>query len=92
MTAEEEDEYWRNINILEVEGHREVEGPQIENLDIFEPLKTKKVNIGTEAEVKFARIGDYWDDATVDKVVELLREYQDLFPTKFLDLNDIIRN
>eukprot|EP00253_Pinus_taeda_P003425 PITA_03425 len=31
-------------------------------------------------------MGDYWDDATVDKVAELLQEYQDLFPTKFLDL------
>lgn len=36
------------------------------------------------------KIGDYWDDATVDKVVELLNEYQDLFPTKFLDLKGII--
>jgi len=43
----------------------------------------KQVNIGTEAEPKFAKIGDYWDDAMVDKVTELLHEYQDLFPTKF---------
>jgi len=26
----------------------------------------------------------------MDKVVELLQEYQDLFPTKFLDLNGIV--
>jgi len=26
----------------------------------------------------------------VDKVAELLREYQDLFPTKFIDLKGII--
>ena len=43
-----------------------------------------------EAEPKFAKIGDYWDDETVDKVSELLREYQDLFLTKFSDLKWII--
>jgi len=36
------------------------------------------------------KIGDYWDDGIIDKVVELLREYQDLFPSKFLDLKGII--
>ena len=53
-------------------------------------MKTRYVNIGTEEEPKFAKIGDYWDYATIDKVVELLREYQDLFPTKFLDLKGIL--
>ena len=37
-------------------------------------------------------LGDYWDDATVDKVVELLREYQDFFPTKITDLKGIVGN
>ena len=36
------------------------------------------------------KIGDYWDDATMDKVVELLREYQDLFLTKIMDLKGIV--
>jgi len=35
-------------------------------------------------------IGDYWDDVMVDKVIDLLREYQDLFPTKIMDLKEII--
>jgi len=67
-----------------------VEGPQLENLDITEPLRTRQVNINTEVELKFAKIGDYWDDATVDKVAELIHEYHDLFPTKFSDLKGII--
>lgn len=92
VTAEEEDEDPRNINIPKVEGNLEVKGPQIDNMYMTTPLKTKQVNIGTEAEPKFTNIGDYWDDATVDKVVELLCEYQDLFPTKFLDLKGIIGN
>lgn len=53
-------------------------------------LKTKQVNIETEADPNFAKIEDYWDDAIVDKVFELLHEYQDLFSTKFSDLKGII--
>jgi len=53
-------------------------------------LKAKQVNIGTKVEPKFAKIGDYWDDTMVDKVAELLHEYQDLFATKFTDLKWII--
>ena len=47
VTVEVEDEDPRNINILEVEGHHEVEGLQIYNPDITVPLKTKQANIGT---------------------------------------------
>ena len=75
MTAEAKDEDPRNINIPEVEGHCEVEGTKIENPNITMPLKTRQVNIGIEAEPKFAKIEDYWDNATVDKVIEFLREY-----------------
>lgn len=38
------------------------------------------------------KIGDYWDEYIVDKVVELLREYQDLFTIKFLDLKGILQD
>ena len=92
MTAEEDDEDPRNINIPEAEGHQEVEGPQIENPDITAPLKSKQVNIGMEVAPKIAKIGDYWDDATLDKVVEFLCEYQDMFRNKFSDLKGIIGN
>lgn len=54
------------------------------------PLKTRQLNIGTKVETKFANIGEYWDDAIVDKVSELLCRYQDLFPTKFSELKWII--
>ena len=90
VITEEEDEDLRNINILETEGHHKIEGTQIENPYITAPLKTKQVNVGTNAELKFAKIRDYWDDTTMDKVSELLREYQDLFPTNFLELKGII--
>lgn len=90
VSVEEEDEDARNINIPGAKGHREVEGLQIENPDIIVPLKTNQVNIGTEAELKFAKIRDYWNDAIMDEVSELLCKYQDFFPTKFSDLKGII--
>lgn len=37
-------------------------------------------------------MGDYWDEYTVDNVVELLREYQDLFPMKFSNFKGIVRD
>jgi len=60
-----------------------VEGPKLETPYYTQPIKIKKVNIGTDENPKFANIGDYWDDETISKIVELLSEYQDLFPTKF---------
>jgi hypothetical protein len=36
----------RDIQIEEVEGERDVEGPPIESKVIFAPIKIKKVNIG----------------------------------------------
>eukprot|EP00253_Pinus_taeda_P005731 PITA_05731 len=35
-------------------------------------------------------LGDYWDDATMNKVIELLPKYQDLFPTKITKLKGIL--
>jgi len=58
--------------------------------DVAQPLKVKKVNIGTTETPKFANIGDYWEDETVSMVTGLLHEYQDLFPTKFSEMKGII--
>lgn len=35
-------------------------------------------------------IGDYQDEDIVEKVAELLQEYQDLFPTNLSDLKRIV--
>jgi len=74
ITKEEDEDPWK-INIPKIEGHREVEGLHVENLDITTLLKTNQVNISTKVESKLMKIEDYWDDAMVDKVIELLREY-----------------
>lgn len=55
-------------------------------------VKNKQVNIGMEAEPKIVKIGDYWESPTVDKVTELLHEYQDLFLSKFMDFKGIIKD
>ena len=81
--AEEEKDEPRNTNIPELEGSRKVQGPKLELLEITNKLKTKKVNIGTEAEPKLTSIGDYWDEETMGCIADLLQQYQDLFPTKF---------
>lgn len=65
-------------------------GPEIEMVDITNPLNTIKVNIGSKDEPKFATIGDYWDEETINKVTYLLHEYQELFPTKFSDMKGIV--
>jgi hypothetical protein len=71
------------VNIVESEGKRDIEGPGVELLFIGQPIKIKKVNILIDQAPKLANVGDYWDDATIDKIKKLMHEYQDLFPTKF---------
>jgi hypothetical protein len=78
-----------DIQIEEVEGERDVEGPPIESEVISAPIKIKKVNIGTTEQPKIASIGDYWDEQTLESITELLREYSDLFPTTFTEMKGI---
>jgi hypothetical protein len=49
----------------------------------------KKVNIGTIENPKMANIGDYWDEKAMERIIELLREYSDLFPTNFTEMKGI---
>jgi hypothetical protein len=85
----DEDNDPRKVNIVEKKGQRDVEGPGVKLPFIGQPIKIKKVNIGTTQAPKFTNIGDYWDVSTVNKITELLHEYQDLFPTKFTDMKGI---
>jgi hypothetical protein len=77
------------VNIAKTEGQRNIEGPRIELPFVGQPIKLKKVNIGTKKTPKLENIRDYWDDATISKITKLLHEYQDLFPTKFIDMKGI---
>jgi hypothetical protein len=88
INADEDDDP-RNLNIAKTEGHGDIEGLGVELPFIGQPIKIKKVNIGTEQAPNPANVGDYWDDATIDKISKLLHEYQDLFPTKFTNMKGI---
>ena len=81
MAKEDDDPH--NINIPELEGSRDVQGPALEIPKVTKKVKIKKVNIGTDANPKIASIRDYWDDETIGHIADLLQEYQDLFSTKF---------
>jgi len=67
-----------------------VRGSEIEDPDITVLLKTKQVNIEKEENPNYATLGNYWDDAMVEKVVELLQEYCNLFPTNMTELKGIL--
>ncbi|KAH9298190.1 hypothetical protein KI387_029872 [Taxus chinensis] len=51
-----------------------------------EPLKTNKVNIGLGEEPKEAIIRDYWLDKEFSKIIEILHEFEDLFPHRYHEL------
>jgi hypothetical protein len=85
----DEDDDPGKVNITETKGERDVEGPRVKLPFIGQPIKIKKVNSGIEETPNLANVRDYWDAATMDKITELLHEYQDLFPTKFTDMKGI---
>ena len=79
----------RHLYFEETKGERDIkEEPTIEGIHLL-PLRTKKVNIGTEDKPKLATIGDYWDEQTTKEIFSLLKEYEDLFPSSIADLKGI---
>jgi hypothetical protein len=42
-------------------------------------LKTKEFNISNDDRPKMARVGDYWTEKETTDIVDLLKEYQDVF-------------
>jgi hypothetical protein len=61
----------------------------MESKTYTQSMKARKVNIGTEEIPKFAQIGDYWDEETIEKIAYLLHEYQDIFQTTFSNMKGI---
>lgn len=90
--ATEEDDDLHNVNILKSERSHDVQGLVLDIPKVIEKVKTKEVNIETDANPKMASIGDYWHDQTVGHIADLLQEYQDLFLTKFTKMKGILRD
>ena len=53
-------------------------------------IKIKEVNIANEGQPKMARIGDYWPDQQTTEIIDLLKEYQDLFARDYKDLKGLV--
>jgi hypothetical protein len=66
-----------------------VEVPPVESEVITALIKVKKANIGTIENPKMASIGDYLDEKIVEIITELLRYYNNLFPTTFIEIKAI---
>jgi CTP:phosphocholine cytidylyltransferase-like protein len=60
-----------------------VEVPSLKSELFVAPTKVNKVNIGTNENPKMESIGDYWDEKIVERIMELLHKYNDLFPMTF---------
>ena len=86
----EDDDELRNINILKTEGSRDIAAPYVPTDPMSQPLKIRKVKIGTKENPKFPNVGDYWGEETTEKIIDLLHEFQDLFPTKFSEMKEIL--
>jgi hypothetical protein len=79
-----------DIQIKEAEGERELEGPNLESKVIVAMIKVKKFNIRTIENPKIGSTGDYWDEKTLESIIELLHEYNDMFPTTFTKMKGIV--
>ena len=75
VTREHDDDDPCNIKIPESEGTRAMEGSGVSRNKFLNPLKIKKVNIGSLENPKFANIVDYWDGETIEKITYLLHEF-----------------
>ena len=69
VTSEPDDDDPCDVNILESKGTHAMKGFGISSDQFLNPLKVKKVNIGSLENTKFTNIGDYWDDETVKKII-----------------------
>ena len=92
MMREPNDDDPLDINILESVGMCIVEVFCISSDQFQIPLKVNKVNIGSPDNPKFANIGDYWDEETVGNIIDLLHDFQDLFPTIFSEIKGIVKD
>ena len=75
VTRDPNDDEPLDINILDSKGMHVVEGLGISSDQFLSALKIKKVNIGSIKNLKFVKIGDYWDDETIKNITHLLYEF-----------------
>ena len=75
MMGEPDDDDPLDKNIPNLKGMHTVEGFGISSDQFLSPLKIKKFNFGSPENPKFTNIGDYWDEETIGKVIDLLHAF-----------------
>ena len=53
-------------------------------------VKTKEVDISTDDQPKIVKIGDYWREEQTTEIVNLLKEFQDVFSRDYKDLKGLV--
>ena len=86
----EDDDELHNINITETKGSWDVAAPDIPIDPMNQLLNIRKFNIGTKENPKFASVGDYWDEETMEKIMDLLHEFQYLLLINFSEMKGIL--
>jgi hypothetical protein len=54
-------------------------------------IKTKEFDISIDGRPKMARVGDYWSDKKTMEIVDLLKEYQDVFTHDYKYLKGLVQ-
>ena len=53
-------------------------------------MKIKEVDISNDDRPKIAKIGDYWTEAQTTEIVNLLKDFQDVFVADYKDLKGLV--
>ena len=53
-------------------------------------FKTKEFNISSDDRPKMEKIGDYWNEEQTTEIVNLLKEFQDVFARDYKDLKGLV--
>lgn len=54
-------------------------------------IKTKEVDISINGHPRLAKIGDYWTKEQTVEIVNLLKEYQDVFARDYKDFKGLVQ-
>ena len=53
-------------------------------------VKIREFDISNDDRPKMAKIGDYWSDEQTTEIVNLLKEFQDVFSWDYIDLKGLV--
>ena len=54
-------------------------------------MKTKEVDISNDDRPEIAMIGDYWNEHQTTEIINLLKEFQDVFARDYKDLKGLVQ-